>query len=99
MRPMHQGRLISNLYGILRQQLNNMKQDERKQFSEGVAKALRARTAKEDDSAEVRGKAGTKLYGGTCTETEAVFDTGCTHPITTKTLTEGMKKKIEVIRY
>ena len=36
-----------------------------------------------------------KLNRGTYTETEAVFDTGCNHPIATKTVTDGMKKKIE----
>ena len=43
----------------------------------------------------VRGKAWTKLNKGTYTERDAVFNTGCTHPVTTKTVTDGMKKKIE----
>ena len=60
-----------------------------------MATPLRARTAKEDDTAVVKAKAWTKLNGGIHTETNAVFNTGCTHLITTKAVADGMKKKIE----
>ena len=85
--------IISNPYGGLRQQLNNMKQEERQHFSERVATALRARTTKKYDTAVVKAKAWTKLNGEIYTEGDAVFHTGCIHPIATKAVTDGKKRK------
>ena len=50
-----------------------MKQEERQQFGERVATALRARSAREDDTAVVKAKAWMKLNGGFHTDTYAVL--------------------------
>ena len=70
---------LTNPYGGLRQQLNNMTQEERQNFGDGVATALRARAAREDDTVVLKAKAWNKLNGGIHTNTDAVFDAGCTH--------------------
>ena len=72
-----------------------MKKEERQQFGERVATALRERSAIQEDTAVVKAKAWSKLNGGFHTNTDAVFDTGCTHPITTRAVAEGMKASIE----
>ena len=65
-RPHHQGRAarvgrLTNPYEVPRQQLNNMKQEERQKFDEGVTTALRAKAAREDDTAVEKVKAQSKL--------------------------------------
>ena len=66
-----------------------MKQEESQQFGKRVVTALRESSAREDDTAVVKSKAWSKLNGRIHTNTDAVFDTGCTHPITTRAVTEG----------
>ena len=38
------------------------------------------------------------MNGGKSTSTEGEFDTGCTHPVTTTAVVEGLKMKIEPLR-
>ena len=59
---------------------------------------MKAKSAKCDDSPVVRGKIHAKINGGICTEVDAIMDSGCTHPLTTMSVTEATKMKVTVSR-
>ena len=67
-----------------------MNDQECREWGGGLFKALRARSAKATDNLTVQGTMWSKRTGGRSTGVAAVMDSGCTHPITTKTVTTGM---------
>jgi len=74
----------------LRQHIGEMNEDEKKKFRDEIVKSYchKARAAREDETTSLQCKAWSKLNGGRYTEIEGFFYTGCTHPITTKTVVE-----------
>ena len=82
----------------LSQRINEMNKDERKKFDEEIAGAFcrRAKAANNGDNASMN--AWSRLNGGQSTVTEGTFDTGCTHPVTTTAVFEGLKMEIEPLR-
>ena len=77
-----------------------MNEDERKRFGNEIARPYykKARVAREEETASIRCTAWSKLNTGKSTYTDGVFDTGCTHPITTKSVVEGIGLKIEPLK-
>ena len=71
-----------------------MNEEETKKWGEGVFQALRAKSARSPDNPAVQGKMWAKRNGGRSTEVAAIMDSGCTHPLTTLTVTEAIKKNI-----
>ena len=84
----------------LSQPINEMNKDERKKFDEEIAGAFcrRARAAKEGDNASLSMTAWSRLNGGRSTGTEGIFDTGCTHPVTTTAVVKGLKMELEPLK-
>ena len=48
-----------------------------------------------EDNPVVRAKIHSKLHGGRSTPADAIMDSGCTYPLTTMTVTEATKKKVQ----
>ena len=71
-----------------------------KKFDEEIAGAFcqRAKAAKNGDNASLSMNAWSRLNGEKSTETEGTFDTGCTHPVTTTAVVEGLKMEIKHLR-
>ena len=78
----------------LNKQLSNVSTEEMKKWGDEVFKALKAKSAKTDDSPIVPDKMWSKRTGGRNTDVEAIMDSVCTHPLTTKTVTDALKMEI-----
>ena len=80
---MHRGRLARAKLVVssrnLSQQIDEIKQYERKRFGNEIARAYckKARAAREGDTVSMRCTAWSKVNGGKSTDTDGVFDTGC----------------------
>ena len=74
--------------------LNQMSDAEKKEWGVGVAKALRAKSDNAPENPTVYGKIWSKKTGGRSTTVAAVMDSGCTHPITTMTVTDALKMEV-----
>ena len=61
----------------------------------GLFKSIRAKNAREEENPVVKGRVWSKLNGGTSTTADAIMDSGCTYPISTKTVTDAMKVEIK----
>ena len=80
-------------YRDLNVELNNMKEDEKKEDGKGFKesyKAYRARVAMEDDTPVTKSMVYSRMQGGRGTETDSLIDTGCTYPLTTTAVTEAL---------
>ena len=77
-----------------------MNKDERKKFENKIARAYckKARVAREEETASIRCKAWSKLNGGKFIDMDSGFDTGCTHPITTKAVVERIGMEIKPLK-
>ena len=77
-----------------------MDKDERKKFDEEIARSYcrKAIAAREGDSASLSCTVWSRLNGGKSTSTDGLFDTGCTHTVTTTAKIEGLKMEIEPLR-
>ena len=74
--------------------LSNMSEDDKEEWGGGLFKALRAKSARATDNPTVHGTMWSKRNGGRSTGVAAVMDSGCTHPITTMTVTKAMGMKV-----
>ena len=77
-----------------------MNKDERKKFDEEIARSYyrQAIAARKGDIASLSCTAWSRLNGEKSTRTEGVFNTGCTHLVTTTAVAEGLKMEIEPLR-
>ena len=84
----------------LSQRIDEMDRDERKIFDEEIGRSYccKARAARDGDNASLSCTAWSRVNEGKSTSTEGVFDTGCTHPVTTTAVSEGLKMEIEPLR-
>ena len=82
------------LFRDLNEELSNMSEEATKEWGQGIFKALKAKSAKSDDSPIVMGKIWSKINGGISTNVDAIMDSGCTHPLTTMSVTEAIKMKV-----
>ena len=71
-----------------------MSEAEQKEWGNGVFQALRAKSVRTSDNPTVKGKMWSKRNGGRSTVVAAVMDSGCTHPITTMTVTNALKLEV-----
>ena len=71
-----------------------MSEEATKEWGQGIFKALKAKSAKSDDSPIVMGKIWSKINGGISTNADAIMDSGCTHPLTTMSVTNAIKMKV-----
>ena len=71
-----------------------MNDKDKKEWGEGVFKALRAKSARSPDNPTVQGTMWSQRNGGRSTEVAAIMDSGCTHPLTTLTVTDTIKMNI-----
>ena len=74
--------------------LPSMNDKDKKEWGEGVFKALRAKSARSPDNPTVQGTMWSQRNGGRSTEVAAIMDSGCTHPLTTLTVTDAIKMDI-----
>ena len=79
----------------LNTQLSNMTEDEAEIWGEGVFKALRAKAAKTEDNPVVMATAWSKLNSGISTRTDAVMDSGCTHPVVSLSVVKALKMQVQ----
>ena len=82
------------LFKDLNKELSNMSEEATKEWGQGIFKALKAKSAKSDDSPIVMGKIWSKINGGISTNADAIMDSGCTHPLTTMSVTDAIKMKV-----
>ena len=78
----------------LHRQLSNMNEEETKKWGEGVFQALRDKSARSPNNPTVQGKMWSKRNGERWTDVAAIMESGCTHPLTTFTVTEAIRKNI-----
>ena len=79
-------------YRDLNEELNNMKDEEKREKRKGFKEsyiAYRARVAREDDTPVTKSMVYSRMQGGRGTETDSLMDTGCTYPLTTTAVTEA----------
>ena len=74
--------------------LSNMNGEDQEEWGKRVFQALRAKSARSTDNPTVHGTMWSKRNGGRSTEVAAVMDSGCTHPITTMTVTNAMRMEV-----
>jgi hypothetical protein len=74
--------------------LSTMNEEDKKEWGEGVFKALRAKSARAPDNPTVQGTMWSQRNEGRSTEVAAIMDSGCTHPLTTLTVTKAIKMEI-----
>ena len=60
----------------------------RKKWGESVFKAYRAKSVEDEENSVVKGRVWTRLNGGTSFKRDTIMDSGCTYPVTTKTVTD-----------
>ena len=72
-----------------------MTEDEAEIWGEGVFKALRAKAAKMEDNPVVMARAWSKLNSGISTRTDAVMDSGCTHPVVSLSVVKALKTQVQ----
>ena len=77
------------------EELRNLQEELKKEWGEGLFKALGAKSGREKENPVVKGRVWSKLNGGTSTTADAIMDSGCTYPISTKTVTDAMKVEIK----
>ena len=71
-----------------------MSESEQKEWGDGVYQALRANSERSTDNPTVHGKMWSKRNGGKSTTVAVVMDSGCTHPITTMTVTNALNMEV-----
>ena len=74
--------------------MKNMTDKATEQWGQGIFKALKAKSAKSDDSPIVSGKMWSKINGGISTKVDTIMDSGCTQPLTTMLVTDAIKMKV-----
>ena len=80
--------------GSLNQMLSSIAEEDLKEWSDDVFRALKARKDRNPDNPTVYGTMWTKRSGGRSTEVAAIMDSGCTHPLTTLTVTQALKMEM-----
>ena len=70
----------------------------RKKLGESVFKAYSAKSVEDEENSVVKGRVWTKLNGGTSFKTYTIMNSGCTYPLTTKTVTDEMKDEIKPLK-
>ena len=78
----------------LNRMLSSIEDKALKEWGDGVFKALRAKSDRIPDNPTVYRTMWTKRSGGRSTEVAAIMDSGCTHPLTTLTVTQALKMEI-----
>ena len=78
----------------LNSRLSNMTEEDQEEWGKGLFHALRAKSARSTENPTVHGTMWSKRNGGRSTEVAAVMDSGCTHPITTMTVTKAMRMEV-----
>ena len=71
--------------------MNSIEEAELKEWGDWVFKALRAKSDRTQDNPTVYGTMWSKRTGGRSTEVAAIMDSGCTHPLSTLTVTKALK--------
>ena len=82
------------LFNYLNKELSNMSAEATKEWGQGIFKALKAKSAINDDYHIVMGKIWSKINGGISTKVDAIMDSGCTHPLNTMAVTDAIKMKV-----
>ena len=83
------------IYAELNKELSSLQEEQKKECGEGLFKALRAKSTREEENPVVKERVWSKLNGGTSTTTEAMIDSRCTYPITMKTVTDEITVEIK----
>ena len=73
---------------------SSIEEEDLKEWGDGVFRALRAKKDRNPDNPTVYGTMWTRRSGGRSTEVAAIMDSGCTHPLTTLTVTQALKMEI-----
>ena len=82
----------------LADKINEMDPEQREDFAKEIKHAWIAKAARSSsDNAHLPCKVLNKLNGGRCSNTDGCFDSGCTHPLVTREVTEDLKIKLEPV--
>ena len=82
----------------LADKINEMDPEQRDDFAKEIKMAWIAKAARSSsDNAHLECKVFTKLNGGRSCDTDGYFDSGCTHPLVTREVTEDLKLKLDPV--
>ena len=82
----------------LADKINEMDPEQREDFAKEIKHAWIAKAARSSsDNAHLPCKVFTKLNGGRSCDTDGCFDSGCTHPLVTREVTEDLKMKLDPV--
>ena len=86
------------MHADFNEELSNLREDHKREFCESMFKAYRAKSVEDEENSVVKGRVWTRLNGGTSFKTDTIMDSGCTYPVTTKTVTDEMKDEIKPLK-
>ena len=82
----------------LADKINELDPEQREDFAKEINYAWIAKAARSsEDNAHLPCKVYNKLNGGRCTDSDGCFDSGCTHPLVTREVTEDLKIKLDPV--